>query len=237
MQGEPVEAAELGPSGMAGDRRWAVQVAESGRVLSAKREGRLLAARARTADPVEAVLPSGRTLAGPGPGADAALTDWLGQPVRLVEADPEAVPTFESQADEADDTSGTATWQGRPGIFVDSSPLHLLTTASLRAVTAERPDLDWAVARFRPNLLVDVPGTGRPEDAWVGGRVGVGDVELAIVKPCTRCVMVTRAQPGLERRLDVLTHLTRTAAGTLGVLAGVVRPGTVTVGAPVHYIR
>jgi hypothetical protein len=37
---------------------------------------------------------------------------------------------------------------------------------------------------------------------------------------------VTRPQPsGLDRQLGVLTHLSRTAHGTLGVLARVVTPG------------
>ena len=234
MQGEAVRTATCAPTGLVGDRRYAVRVA-SGRILSAKREGRLLQAAASNADAVVIRLPTGEHLAGTGPATDAALSSWLEQPVRLVGAGPDGAPTFESQADEADDASPTVTWQGAPGSFVDSQPLHLLTTAALRAMAAQRPDLDWSIARFRPNLLIEVPGDQRGEDAWVGRRCSVGDVELEILKRCARCVMVTRAQPGgIDRQLGVLSHLSGTAETTLGVLARVVRPGTLEPGAPVR---
>src|SRR4051794_27482727 len=132
MQGEALDAAEFGASGIAGDRRYGVLVEESGRILSAKREARLLMARAATTDPVRITLPTGETLDGPGPATDRALSSWLGRSVRLVEANDEEVPTFERQVDDLDDASASAAWQGCPGAFVDSRPLHVLTTATLR---------------------------------------------------------------------------------------------------------
>ena len=235
MGGEALDSTEMGWSGLAGDRRWGVRVEATGRILSAKREARLMLASARTAHPLDVSLPTGETLSGVGPVTDRALSSWLERPVRLVEADKVTTPTFESQIDEADDGSDTVTWQGHPWAFVDSSPVHLLTTASLRAMGRERPDLDWRVARFRPNLLIEASGESRVEDAWVGRRCVIGEAEVEIMKPCERCVMVTRPQPdGVERQLGVLTHLTRTAKGHLGVLGRVTRPGTVTLGAPVE---
>jgi uncharacterized protein YcbX len=232
MQGESISAAELGTFGIVGDRRYGVQAEPSGRILSAKRVGRLLSARAQSISSVRISLPTGEVLDGPGRSTDSALSSWLEQSVRLVEANHEEIPTFESQADDADDASASVTWQGRPGAFVDSSPVHLLTTSSLRAMAIQRPDLDWNMARFRPNLLVETAGDRRLEDNWVGRRCSLGDVQLEIIKPCTRCVMVTRSQPqGLARQLGVLSHLSQVAEGTLGVLARVVRPGTVAVGA------
>jgi uncharacterized protein YcbX len=231
MQGEALDAVQLVASGLAGDRRYAVQVHDSGLVLSAKREGRLLMARAATDDPLRISLPSGETLLDLGPATDCALSSWLGRRVRLIEADCESVPTFESQIDEADDASPSVTWQGRPGAFVDSTPVHLLTTASLRAFRAERPDLDWNVARFRPNLLVEADSDERVEDAWVGRRCRIGDAQLEIIKRCTRCVMVTRTQPGgIERQLDVLRHLSLVAESKIGVLARVTEAARVSVG-------
>ncbi len=234
MQGEALDVADVETSGIGGDRRYGVQVEQSGRILSAKREGRLLLARAETTDSVRITLPNGDILDGPGPATDRALSSWLNQSVRLVEAGQEVAPTFESQEDDLDDASATVTWQGRPGALVDSSPVHLLTTASLRAMAIQRPDLDWDVARFRPNVLVDAPGDQRVEDAWVGTRLAVGEAQLEIVKPCERCVMVTRPQPaGHSRQLGVLTHLADVADSNLGVLARVTRPGTVPLGAAV----
>ena len=228
MRGEALSGADIGISGIAGDRRWGVEVGDSGHVLSAKREGRLLTARASTSATVVISLPSGQCLTGVGPDTDGALSDWLGRTVRLVEAEDDTTPTFDSQADETDDASPTRSWQGRPGRFVDSAALHLLTTASLRAMQRQRPDLDWRIARFRPNLLVDADGSERVEDDWVGRRCLLGEVEVEIVKPCKRCVMVTRVQPGgVDRQLAVLSHLASSSASCLGVLGRVVRPGTV----------
>ncbi len=192
MGGEALDTTEMGWTGPAGDRRWGVRVDATGRILSAKREARLMLAWARTANPLDVSLPTGETLCGVGPATDQALSAWLDRPVHLVEADDATTPTFESQIDEADDESGTVTWQRRPWAFVDSSPVHLLTTASLGAMRRERPDLDWQVARFRPNLLVDVAGERRLEDDWVGRRCLIGEAEVEIMKPCERCVMVTR---------------------------------------------
>ena len=50
MQGEAADAARLGRRGLAGDRRCAVAAVASGKVLSAKREPRLLEGRARLVD-------------------------------------------------------------------------------------------------------------------------------------------------------------------------------------------
>ena len=236
MQGEALETAVLAFPGLSGDRRYGVRDDASGRILSAKREGRLLTAHAATDARigVRIRLPTGPTIDGPGPATDAALSAWLGRPVSLVEAEPSVVPTFESQSDMADDDSASVTWQGHPEAFVDSSPVHLLTTASLRAAAAQRPELDWSVARFRPNLLVDVADDGRVEDAWVGRRVSIDGVHLEVIKGCERCVMVTRPQPGgLDRQFGVLTHLAEVAHSTIGVLARVLRTGTVTVGSAV----
>jgi hypothetical protein len=234
MQGEALDDVRLGPFGVAGDRRWGVQVPESGRILSAKREGLLLTARATTTDSVRIALPTGETLDGLGPTSDAALSAWLERPVHLIEASHEDVPTFESQVDDTDDASASTTWRGRPGSFVDSSAVHLLTTASLRALAGQRPDLDWNLARFRPNLVIEAAGDERVEDAWVGRRCRVGDAQLEIIKPCERCVMVTRFQPGgRHRQLEVLTHLSQVAESMLGVLARVVHPGSIAVGASV----
>ena len=227
MQGEARDVLEVAASGIAGDRRWGVQVAESGRILSAKREGRLLLAEARTSEPVAISLPSGECLSGVGSATDAALSDWLERPVRLVEADLDTTPTFESQSVDADDASVSVTWQGRPGGFVDSSPIHLLTTASLRAVQNQRPDLDWQVRRFRPNLLIDAPGDERVEDAWIGHRCLVGRWSWRSSSSAVGVDDHPNRAGGLERQLGVTRHLSDVADGNFGVMGRVLRAGPI----------
>jgi uncharacterized protein len=116
------------------------------------------------------------------------------------------------------------------GRLVDAAPLLVLTTASLRAGASLHPSGDWDVRRFRPNLLIATNGDDWDEDDWCGRTVRIGDVELAPQRPCERCTMVTRVQPGLERDLDIYRTVARHHAGNLGVWTAVHTPGIMRVG-------
>jgi uncharacterized protein YcbX len=88
---------------------------------------------------------------------------------------------------------------------------------------------------FRPNVLIDAEGDDFLEQGWIGQRVSIGEVVLDIRRPCSRCVMTTRAQPGgIERQLDILRHLNAAHASNLGVLGRVVQAGRLEVGQPVR---
>jgi uncharacterized protein YcbX len=231
MQGERLDATPIGDRGVVGDRRWGIRELSSGRVLSAKREGRLLEAEARLAGDQPVVrLPDSTELQGVGPLTDEALSTWLGFGVSLVEAEPNERPRYEMPIDFEDDGSPLYEYGSSVGTFHDSSPVHLLTTASLRAARALHPDGMWDERRFRPTFLLDAAGDEFVEDGWVDAEVGIGMARLRVRRPCERCVMTTRAQPGLPRDLDVLRTLTRSHDGSLGVLAAVVDAGRVAIG-------
>ncbi|HEV2369635.1 MAG TPA: MOSC N-terminal beta barrel domain-containing protein [Acidimicrobiales bacterium] len=232
MRGEQLREAAVGPRGLAGDRHYGVLDVASGTILSAKREGRLLQAQSVLAGSELTVrLPTGETLLGLGANVDRALSDWLGRPVHLVEAAEHGRATYENIYDFEDDASEPTSWEGPPGSFVDSSPVHLLTTSSLGVGASGRPDLQWDVRRFRPNIVVDSAEDEMVELAWSGRRVRIGEVLLDIWKGCARCVMTTRSQPGgIERQLDVLRHINAEHAALLGVLAGVSEGGRLAVG-------
>jgi uncharacterized protein YcbX len=234
LQGERLTEAVVGASGLEGDREWGIRDEATGHILTGRREPRLLLASARwTGGGAPAVtLPDGTVLAGDGPATDAALTDWLGRPVRLVRADHDAGAVGEFFADATDDTSAAIAWTMPPGRFVDALPLLLLTTASLRMGAAKHPGGVWDVRRFRPNLLLDVEGTGWVEDGWCGQTVRAGAVAIEVVQPCSRCTMVTRPQPGLDRDLDVFRTLARDHDAAFGVWSRVATPGVVRVGDP-----
>jgi uncharacterized protein YcbX len=121
-----------------------------------------------------------------------------------------------------------------PGTFLDLAPVHLLTSGTLRACADARPDLDWDVRRFRPNLVVDTDQVELfGEQDWVGRRLRVGEVELAVDSPTVRCAMPLRAQPGLERQVELfeaMSELNEAYPNHLGVYCSVVSPGTVRVG-------
>jgi uncharacterized protein YcbX len=228
MQGERLPAVNVRADGLDGDRRWGVRDERTGRVLTGRREPRLLEATATLGEGAAPVieLPDGTGLTGAGDVTDRALSDWLGRPVRLVEAAAHG-DRAEFFADPTDDTSEAIEWTMPPERFVDAMPLLLVTTASLRAGAALHPAGAWDVRRFRPNVLLDTSREGWDEDDWCGRVVRIGEVELVPHQPCARCTMVTRPQPGLDRDLDVYRTLARHHGGNLGVWTAVLSGGAI----------
>jgi uncharacterized protein YcbX len=234
LQGEQLSEAVVDDDGLRGDRWWGVRDETTGRILTGRREPRLLLASAIVTDDDEPqiTLPNGDRCRGIGPDTDARLSGWLGRPVTLTDARGAPGASAEFFADATDDASQAVEWTMPPGRFVDAMPLLVLTTASLRAALELHPDGNWDVRRFRPNLLVDIFADGWVEDLWCGSTVRVGAVDLVPRQPCVRCTMVTRPQPGLERDVDIYKTLARNHGGTLGVWSQVRKPGTLHVGEP-----
>jgi uncharacterized protein YcbX len=67
--------------------------------------------------------------------------------------------------------------------FADAFPILVISQASLDALNA-RLETSVSMDRFRPNLVIE-GSAPHAEDAWK--RIRVGDVEIALVKPCDRC--------------------------------------------------
>lgn len=221
MQGERITEAAVGPTGIVGDRGWALVDSETGLALTARRQPELLfATAALVGDDVRITLPDGSVAAD-----DAALSAWLGHSVALTRADADTHGTFEIGLADGDDADRDPTvdwfqWEGPAGTFHDSTR----TQVSIIGVDTVGA---WDMRRFRPNVVVD--GTG--EDEWVGSSIRIGDAELNVVKQIDRCVMTTRPQPGdIARDLDVLRTINRDRAGNLGVSALVTAPGRIAVG-------
>ncbi|MGA7834508.1 MAG: MOSC N-terminal beta barrel domain-containing protein [Acidimicrobiales bacterium] len=234
LQGEECDELVVNPVGVEGDRRYGILDLATNTVVSAKREGRLLEAAATTCNGVLAVTLPDREPLSPGNSLDEALTTWLDRPVRLVEASEFGAATFLSPEDFEDDASELVSWKGMGGSFVDESPLHLLTSEDLEQLARERPDLQWDVRRFRPNVLL-APAAGDSSPLAIGSRVVLGECEVAIEKGCSRCVMTTRGQPGaLDRQLEILRHIARHHDGIVGVRAAVVRRGSLRTGDAAH---
>ncbi len=87
------------------------------------------------------------------------------------------------------------------------------------------------VARFLPNVVLDVDGDGFPEEEWTGRDVRLGDEVVLRVGPAMpRCVMVGLPQRRLEKDKRILRTLAQERDLALGVQASVVRGGRVRVG-------
>jgi uncharacterized protein YcbX len=232
LQGEMLSDAVLDNTGLRGDRGWGIRDETTGKILTGRREPQLLLATASLSDDDEPkiVLPSGELCPGTGVETDAALSDWLQRPVKLVEAAGAPGGHAEYFADATDDSSPAVEWTMPPGRFVDALPLLLVTTASLRAGAALYPAGEWSVRRFRPNLFIDVDADGWVEDSWCGHTVHVGAVAVVPRQPCVRCTMVTRPQPEIVRDLDIYKTIARHHGGNLGVWTEVHTPGSVRLG-------
>ena len=233
LQGEAVSSGEIDLNGLRGDRSWGIRDEATGKVLTGRRAPELLFATATLASDETPVitLPTGTTCHGPGAQTDAALSEWLEKPVRLVNSVGVPAGRAEYFADATDDGSEAIEWTMPADRFVDAHPLLVLTTGSLRTAAALHPEGDWHVRRFRPNLLVDVAEDGWVEDAWCGrSTIRVGTADLRPQEPCVRCTMVTRPQPGLDGDRDIFRTLARHHRGLFGAWTAVANGGTVRVG-------
>jgi uncharacterized protein YcbX len=221
LGGERLTAAEVGPEGLAGDRQWALFDLGTGFGLTARRMPDLLfaAARLRPDGGVEVVLPDGTVTAD-----DDVLSSWLGRAVALRAAgETEGIRRYENPADvEAD-----ADWhpfEGAGGAFHDNADFRV-TLVSAGTLG------DWDRRRFRANVVLD----GAGEDDLAGSRVRLGSAVLEVDRPVTRCVMVTRPQPGgIGRDTGVLRAIHRERGGNLAVGGRVLTAGRVAVGDELH---
>ena len=193
-----VAASRCAPIGMEHDRRWMV-VDERGRFLT-QRE---MPALARiVAEPSEdgialsfegrhmpAALDGGRTdvtvwrstvdAATVRASDDAALSEWLGRPVRLVHYDARS-----SRPTNPDWSDGTVA-------FADGYPVLIVTAASLDALNdaiVRRGGAPVPMRRFRPNIVIE-GADAWADDGW--SSVRIGDVAFDLVKPCDRCSVTT----------------------------------------------
>jgi len=216
LGGEALAACEIGARGLAGDREWAV-VTRDGGVGSGKTtrrfravEGLLSLAAALDGDVPVVTLPDGSRVRADDPDAEGRLSAALGRPVRLARE------------------GGVA--------HHDDAPVHLCTTAGLAALGALAGPEAGDARRYRPNLVLDVPGSGHLEDGWVGRRLRVGEVELAVTGRTVRCVMVTAAQQRMAAHPGLLRALAAERDLCAGVYADVVVPGLVREGDAVSLI-
>src|SRR3954451_233685 len=211
MGGESLETAEVEARGLLGDRAYAV-VDGDGKFASGKhsrrfrRRDEVFEYAARTTG--EGVLVSGRGGAWPVPGdaVDAALSEAMRDPVRVL---PEAATSY-----------------------FDARAVSLVGTASLDWCR-EHLEVDADRRRLRPNLVVD---SDEPfvEETWTD-TVEVGSVLLTPVERIERCRMADIAQEDLPREGRWLKALTAPREMSLGVYLDVTRPGTVAVGDEVRF--
>jgi len=142
-----------------------------------------------------------------GDEAAAWFSDWLGASARLVHFADGYIRKLNPQyAVNADDHTG----------FADGYPILIISEESLQDLNS-RLETPVPMNRFRPNLVVK---GCKPfeEDSWK--RIRIGDVELAIVKPCPRCVVTTIDKETLEEGKEPLKTLNKFRKQAGGAMFG-----------------
>lgn len=217
LLGEHPVSLALDGRGVAGDRLYAVRDGEGkfGSGKSTRRFRRmngLFALRAAYRGSLLVVaFPDGSELVGDDPMLAVRLSALLGRPVTIA---PE----------------GTVS-------HFDAGAIHLLTTASLRALGTVLPGGPPDERRFRPNIVVETPGEGFKEDAWAGRELLLGGrVRLRVTCGTQRCVMVGFAQEELSADPLMLRRVAKANAMCLGVYCDVLVPGTVHLDDPVELV-
>ncbi len=163
----------------------------------------------KTGTPVHVTIWKSQNVEAIDQGEEAAawFSDWLGASVRLVHiAEGFKRRVNEKYAVSPDDHTG----------FADGYPILLTSEDSLQDLNA-RLNTPIPMNRFRPNIVVKGCGPFA-EDTW--NKIKIGDVELAVVKPCARCVVTTIDKETLERSKEPLKTLETYRRHELGVIFG-----------------
>ena len=100
--------------------------------------------------------------------------------------------------------------------IADAYPILLTSEESLSDLNS-RLEAPVPMNRFRPNIVVK-GCEPFAEDTWK--RIRIGNVELAVVKPCARCVVTTIDKETLEQGKEPLKTLGRYRRHELGAIFG-----------------
>lgn len=246
MMGEELNSTLVTQRGLYGDRAFALVDAATGKVASAKNPRKwpnLFAFRASYVEPpsiaralgsVRIALPSGAQLTSDHSEADAMLSSAIGRDVLLKESAP-AAPGLEEYWPDIEGLAhrdAVTDEKMPPSTFFDCAVVHVLTTGTLAALQRRYPQGRFEVRRFRPNIVVDVPGAiDFTENDWVGKTLSIGDaVRLKVSMPCGRCVMTTLAQADLPHDNGILRTAAQHNSGHVGIYAEVISDGEIRVG-------
>ena len=248
MMGEELNSSDITGRGLLGDRQFAVVDRATGKIGGAKNPrkwGNFFdfratypeLPRAGTAIPrVRITLPDGAQVTTGQGDLEQVLSRVFGRDVTVEQAPPGDRPQGATAEEYWPDMAGldyrdTVTDFEMPaGTFFDIGVVHLLTTATLDRLRALYPQGRFEARRFRPNIVVSIPGEdpGFVENGWVGRTVTVGgDVRLAITEPCPRCVMITLPQGDLPKDSGILRTAAKHNGVNVGVYGSVLNGGTI----------
>lgn len=112
----------------------------------------------------------------------------------------------------------------------------MITTTSLKHLSALNPAADWDEARFRPNLVTETSDAfaGLVDQSWLGHTIKIGDVSIACSETAPRCGAVAKKQQNLAQDSSILRTIVREADQNLGIYADILAQGNIKVGNAVY---
>jgi uncharacterized protein YcbX len=160
-----------------------------------------------TSQPVDIWKSKGVEAVDQGDDAAAWFSGWLGRPVRLVHiADGFKRRVNPQYAIAEDDHTG----------FADGYPILIISEESLADLNS-RLETPLPMNRFRPNIVVKGCDP-YAEDTW--NQIQIGDVKLAIVKACARCLVTTIDKETLNKSREPLKTLASYRRHPFGAIFG-----------------
>jgi len=249
LAGIATDALPLDRFGPVNDRRWML-VDDQGQFVTQRKYPALVRIIPSLAGgQLQLAVPGQGSVAVTAGGRTREVTVWKDQVAGALEADGEAsgmisaflgkrvslvyMPEAVTRPARHDSLAGT-----HPVSFADGFPFLVTNQASLEDLAARLPDYG-DMRRFRPNVVIE-GGAAWEEDAWQ--TLGLGDVRVRTVKPCSRCIMTTVDPDTGDRSpvgepLKTLASFRRTEDGVMFGVNGVHENlGTLRVGDPVTLI-
>lgn len=212
FRGEQLDALDLDPRGVPGDRAHAVWL-RGGKRATARLVPGLLRWSAVYDAPLNGDIPrplvtapDGTTYRWDDPELPQKLTEDLGRDVGVVH-DPAGMQDLPNS------------------VLVTFEP----TRTALEQELGEPVDL----RRFRTNVHVTGDIAPFAEAGWEGRRLRIGDAELELLHPCLRCSMVARDPDTNEKSPRVLKQLIREHGAIFGINARPLGSATIRPGDPV----
>lgn len=220
LQGEALSELDFTTAGAVGDRGYCiVDETNEGGTAARPKWKKLIGWRARyLAEPkagealpkVEIGFNDGVRMISDDPRLDDAISERLGRRARLAR-------TLDSDIK-------------RPYV---ASPCHLLTSATLKALSQAYPQGRFEPVRFRPNVVLDCGDrVGFIEHDWMQRSLAIGPVAMKVVEHCLRCALTTRPQGDLPMDPGILHAAEQRNENRVGVYAEVIETGQVRTGDP-----
>jgi uncharacterized protein YcbX len=169
---------------------------------------------------------------------DAVLVDAVTPKVEIRFPDGSHVVSDDAAVDRllSDRLGRAVALKGKDGVKADHryrmASCHLLTSATLKRLSASYPEGDFAAERFRPNMVLDCgDAVGFVEQPWIGHLIAASSgAVLEGTEDCARCALTTRAQGRLPSDPKILHTVMLENNTNAGIYAKVHEAGRVAIG-------